>query len=387
MSKPPHHVVLVGAGLANALIAWRLATTRDDVRVTLVERGGEVGGNHTWSFHLTDMGPATLDWLKPFVAHSWPAYTVMFPGLTRRFDGGYASIPSDKLRDLVAGHERIDVVSGVAVVKLEPAAAVLSDGRRIEGDCVIDGRGVRSSKYMTLGYQKFFGKEVRLAEPHGLTCPILMDATVPQEDGYRFLYTLPLGPDVVLVEDTRYADGSALDDAELEACIDRYLQSRGWTAVETLRNERGVLPIVLTGDINKFWDESADGVARSGLAAVMFNSATGYSLPYAVRLAEKVAELPSFEAERVYRLTRQMSEATWAQSGLFRLVNRMLFRAAEPSQRWRPMKRFHTLPADLVSRFYAGHPTFADKTRILVGKPPVPFFRALRCIDDRHPAP
>jgi lycopene beta-cyclase len=49
------HVILVGAGLANSLIAWRLAQTRDDVQVTLLERGAEVGGNHTWSFHVTDV--------------------------------------------------------------------------------------------------------------------------------------------------------------------------------------------------------------------------------------------------------------------------------------------------------------------------------------------
>jgi lycopene beta-cyclase len=383
---PDHHVVLVGAGLANSLIAWRLATARDDCRVTIVERGADVGGNHTWSFHLTDMTAEALIWLKPFIAHQWPAYTVMFPGLTRRFDGGYASIPSDRLRDLIRSNAKITVESGADAVKLDPASVVLSDGRRIDGDCVIDGRGVRSSKHMTLGYQKFFGREFRLKKPHGLTCPILMDATVPQEDGYRFLYSLPFGERDVLVEDTRYADGSALDDAELQACIDRYLQSRGWEAESVLREERGVLPIVLTGDIEKFWDEGASGVARSGLAAVLFNSATGYSLPYAVRLADEIAKLTSFEASRVYRLTRDVSVTTWEKAGLFRLVNRMLFRAAEPSERWRPMKRFHTLPEDLVSRFYAGQPTFADKARILVGKPPVPFFRALTCIDDRHPA-
>ena len=39
------------------------------------------------------------------------------------------------------------------------------------------------------------------------------DATVEQLDGFRFLYTLPFGPDQLLVEDTRYSDGPALPRA------------------------------------------------------------------------------------------------------------------------------------------------------------------------------
>ena len=33
-----------------------------------------------------------------------------------------------------------------------------------------------------------------------------------------------------------------------------------------------------------------------------------------------------------------------------------------------------------MSRFYAGRSTLYDKARVLTGKPPVPIFRALRCL-------
>ena len=42
-----------------------------------------------------------------------------------------------------------------------------------------------------------------------------MDATVPQRDGFRFVYTLPFAPDRVLIEDTYYSDGLDLDPAAL----------------------------------------------------------------------------------------------------------------------------------------------------------------------------
>ena len=57
-------LILVGGGLANGLIAYRLAETRPGGR--LDHRRGwkpEFGGNHTWSFHDTDLdgGPEPLD--------------------------------------------------------------------------------------------------------------------------------------------------------------------------------------------------------------------------------------------------------------------------------------------------------------------------------------
>ena len=42
-----------------------------------------------------------------------------------------------------------------------------------------------------------------------------MDATVPQVDGYRFFYVLPLAPDRLLVEDTYFSDSTHLDVAQL----------------------------------------------------------------------------------------------------------------------------------------------------------------------------
>lgn len=58
----------------------------------------------------------------------------------------------------------------------------------------------------------------------------------------------------------------------------------------------------------------------------------------------------------------------------------MLFEAAAPDERRRVMERFYRLPEPLIERFYAGQTTLADKARILVGRPPVPISRALRCL-------
>ena len=77
-------VVLVGGGLANCLIALRLKALRPDLRLTLIESAGTLGGNHTWSFHSTDVSAAILNWLQPLASYSWNHYDVRFPGRERR---------------------------------------------------------------------------------------------------------------------------------------------------------------------------------------------------------------------------------------------------------------------------------------------------------------
>jgi lycopene beta-cyclase len=61
----------------------------------------------------------------------------------------------------------------------------------------------------------------------------------------------------------------------------------------------------------------------------------------------------------------------------------MLFWAGRPEGRYRVMQRFYRLSEPLITNFYAGRLTLAQKTRILVGKPPVPFFNALRLVPER----
>jgi lycopene beta-cyclase len=359
-AMPACDVLLVGAGLSNGLIALRLAQRRPDLRIRMLESGDAAGGNHTWSFHDADLDAAQNAWIAPLVVHRWPAHTVRFPHRSRRLEGGYASITSQRFAAVL--HERLGdrLVLGTAVRTLDAGSATLESGEVLAAGCVLDGRGARPSPHLALGYQKFLGQELRTSEPHGLAEPLLMDATVDQHDGYRFVYVLPFSPDTLLIEDTCYADGAALDDATLRTRIAGYAQAQGWRIREVLREERGVLPIVLAGDMDTFWRQAADGAVPVGLAAALFHPTTGYSLPDAVRLADRIAR------------------------GFFRVLNRMLFRAAEPSARWRVMQRFYGLPAPLISRFYAARPTWADQLRILTGKPPVPLGAAMRAALATH---
>ena len=198
-----------------------------------------------------------------------------------------------------------------------------------------------------------------------------------QGDAYRFVYLLPFDEWTVLVEDPYYADGPHLDRALLGRRIDAYIRSRGWTVEAVVDEEQGVLPIALDGDIDAFWAEGPP-VARAGLAGALFHPTTGYSLPDAVAVARLVAEADDLSSAALRTLIEGYSKSLWARRAYYRLLDRMLFRAAEPRERWKVLRRFYGLPEPLVRRFYAGASTALDKVRILAGKPPVPVGRALR---------
>ena len=202
---------------------------------------------------------------------------------------------------------------------------------------------------------------------------------MPQRDGFLFVYVLPFAPDRLLIEDTYYSDRLELDVAATRDLVRLYAQDMGWMVAEVLREETGVLPIGLGGDIEAFWADAA-GVPCSGLRAALFHPTTGYSLPHAVRLAERIAMLPDLRAPALFRAMRDHSVACWRSAGFYRLLDRLLFRAAEPQARYRLLERFYRLPQPLIERFYAARLTWVDRMRLLIGEPPVPVGRALRAL-------
>ncbi|KAA8709513.1 lycopene beta-cyclase CrtY [Pseudomonas cannabina] len=371
-----YDLILAGGGLANGLIAWRLKQLRPQLRVLCIEEQAHLGGNHTWSFHDGDLNAAQRQWLRPLVVKTWPAYDVHFPGRSRRMNSGYASITSDRFSTVIEPVLGDDLWKNRRIARVSPDSVAL-DGQQIQARAVIDGRGARESQHLILGRQAFLGQLLRLKAPHCLDAPIIMDARVAQGEGYRFVYVLPFSADTLLIEDTHYVDRHSSSVEQLRKHIADYVQHSGWQVDACLREEQGMLPITLAGDFESFWD-AAEGQPLSGLRAGLFHCTTGYSLPYAVRLADWIAEQPVLNADTLARGIRDFARHQWQQQGFYRLLNRMLFLAGRPQDRWQVMQRFYGLPEGLISRFYAGDSPARDKLRVLVGKPPVPVAQALR---------
>jgi len=381
-SSPKTNLLIAGGGLAGGLIALALAVKRPELRVTIVEAAPRLGGNHIWSFFDSDVERNHRWLVEPLICHHWAGHDVRFPGHSLTLSGGYNSIESERLDAVVRDRLPADAVVMGRVAELGPRGAMLADGTRIEADAVIDARGIGDLSMLDLGWQKFLGQLLRLDAPHGLTRPVIMDAAVDQSEGYRFVYLLPLGPDRIFVEDTYYCTASDLDSDTLRRRVADYAADRGWRIAAIEREEMAALPIAMGGDFDLLWPEQ-DEVARVGLAAGLFQPMTGYSLPDAVRTATRIADLPDLSGGTLHRELRAAARAAWEQRGFYRLLARMLFRAADPPERYRLLERFYRLDEGLIGRFYAGHSTFADRIRLLAGKPPVALHRALGALRER----
>jgi lycopene beta-cyclase len=316
------------------------------------------------------------------VVAAWREQEVRFPGYVRVLDTGYNAISAEQLDRVVAPTLGDGLKLETSVTALEKNGAVLANGEVLSAALIIDGRGALADQPLAAGFQKFVGLEVETETPHRQERPIIMDATVEQAPGYRFVYTLPLSRTRLLIEETFYSESAELDTARIEADVVRYAEARGWQIARVVRREKGVLPITLAGDIDEHWRRMGDS-PRSGLRAWLFHATTGYSLPFAVALADEVAREPKLTSDHVASLIERRSRDAWANQSFFRMLNRFLFVSARPEQRVAVMARFYKLPQPLIERFYAGRLTHADKAQILIGSPPVSLIRAFGSISER----
>jgi len=378
-------LAVVGGGLAGGLIALAMAARRPDVRVLLIGDEAAIGGNHVWSFFDSDMTGETHALVEPLIAHRWQGYHVLFPRMRRKLASEYRSIESERLDDAVRAAlppERI--VTGRRVLAASADAVVLDDGRRVEACGVVDARGPGDLAALDLGWQKFVGRELLMTKPHGLKRPIVMDATVAQIDGYRFIYCLPFGTDRLFIEDTYYSDSPLLDEAVIAARIEDYAAMRGWTVGAAGRTETGVLPVAMGGDFEAYWRSGGNGVAKAGMRAGLFHPTTGYSLPDAAETALLVARQRDLDGAALHDVLHGHARRRWEQRGFYRMLSRMLFRAGTADQRYRIFQRFYGLDPRLIERFYGARSTLGDKARLLAGKPPVPVGGAIRAISGRR---
>ena len=373
-------IIICGGGLAGGLAAIALAKRRPELDLLLIEQDESFGGNHIWSFFDSDIA-AGSGWIVDQVARRrWPDHEVRFPRRERRIPVGYTSIRSTDLDCAVRsalGNRQYRL--GANVTEVGPGHVIV-DGKRIEAGCVIDARGPGPMTGIELGWQKFVGRVYRFPALHQVTRPVVMDATVPQLDGYRFIYMLPLGQTELLIEDTYYSSSPLLDQERIGTRLDAVArQQQGGDEAEIISQETGVLPVVIEGRLEDLWPK-ADAVPRLGLRGGFFHPTTGYSLPDAAANAMALAEQGDLSAFAVALMLRARAQRLWTKRRFFQLLNRMLFRAAEPDERYRVLEHFYRLPPAVIQRFYAAELTQLDKLRILSGRPPVGVVRALSAL-------
>ena len=388
----PHDVIIVGGGLAGGLIALALHHHAPGCRFALVEAGRSLGGHHRWSWFATDLGAQAQGLMAGFALNAWDeGYDIAFPGLRRTLPTAYRSLTSAEFHaKLIAELPADRVMLGTKAAALDAAGVTLADGTRLTAKRVIDCRPFHASPQLAGGWQVFLGQHFRCDKPHGLTRPVIMDASVdqiaPYGNGaaYRFVYVLPLSPTEVFVEDTYYADEPRMDAEVLKGRVADYAHRNGWKG-EVVDQEAGILPVISGGNFKAALAEVATpGVALAGARGGFSHPLTSYTLPFAVdnalAIAQVIAARPALTGDELAAFCHRRAKRHWRAAAYYRMLSRMLFEAAEPDKRVVVFEHFYALQGRLVERFYAGRSTWPDRLRILTGKPPVAIRRAVRAL-------
>ncbi|WP_086607207.1 lycopene beta-cyclase CrtY [Erythrobacter donghaensis] len=388
----PLDVAIVGGGLAGGLIALALHRHAPGCRFVVIEAGRTFGGHHRWSWFETDIRPGARGLMAGFQLNGWDeGYDITFPAYGRTLPTGYRSLASAEfhraLMDELPGE---CVMLGTKAASLDAGGVTLSDGSRIAAKRVMDCRPFAPSKALSGGWQVFLGQQYRCETPHGLTRPVIMDASVDQlapygnGEAYRFVYVLPLSPTDVFIEDTYYADQPKMDAEVLKGRIAEYAHHKGWKG-EIVDQEAGILPVISGGDFGAASAEVAiPGVALAGARGGFSHPLTSYTVPFAVDNALAIAHLlarkPDLSGAELAAFCQRRAKRHWRTTAYYRMLSRMLFEAAEPGKRVVVFEHFYALQGRLVERFYAGKSTWPDRLRILTGKPPVAIPRAIRAL-------
>lgn len=387
-----HDVVIVGGGLAGGLIALALHRHAPDCRFVILEAGRTLGGHHRWSWFETDIPESERALMGGFHLNGWDeGYDITFPGLGRTLPTSYRSLASAEFHLALMAELPADrVMLETKAASLDATGVTLADGTRLAARRVIDCRPFKASKHLAGGWQVFLGQHFRCEKPHGLTRPVIMDASVEQlaphgnGEAYRFVYVLPLSEDEVFIEDTYYADQPKMDAEVLKGRVAEYAIRNGWKG-EVIDQEAGILPVISGGDFAAATAEvTIPGVALVGARGGFSHPLTSYTLPFAVdnalRIARLIARRPELTGEELAAFCARRAKRHWRATAYYRMLSRMLFEAAEPGKRVVVFEHFYALQGRLVERFYAGRSTWPDRLRILTGKPPVAIPRAIRAL-------
>jgi lycopene beta-cyclase len=235
----------------------------------------------------------------------------------------------------------------------------------LNASLVVDARGPSwgSAPPLACGFRKSLGLEVDLEGEHDLSRPLLMDASVPQQGGLRFVSALPLAPRRLWVEDHCVSRSAAFDRDAVRLSLLRYAARYG-NVTAIARETSTVVPLP--------WKSATPEPGRSplvtGLPGGFFHPATGNDAPSAIRLAQHIGTRPSHAV-----FDRDFDRLCRAHGAQFRFalrMNRLMFHCFAPHDMWRVYERFYALPDPLIHRFHALELTPADRARLLMTAPP-----------------
>lgn len=373
--------VILGAGCSGLSLCYYLLDLGVEDPILLLDRRRELADDRTWCFW--DVEPTPFSHLASRRWYSWSLHadggsvtqtTGRYPYLRVRsadfYEYAVRSLEAHPNVTLRMGEEVLDhrpVPGGVRVETSEGA---------YEAETVFDGRGLppgsphfeKARKEATWVPQKFLGQRVRAGrtvfDPERCT---LMDFSVDQRRGLRFMYVLPFTRDTALVENVYLSEAEAGPE-EYRAGIRAYLQDAyglSGSEYEVSGEEKGYIPMTSY----EFPRRLGERVYSIGMLGGETRPSTGYTFLRIQRYCRSLAESLAGPGGRLEVPARTDSRRYDLLDALFlRFMHEHPERCPEI---YRQM--FAGVPADALVRFLTEKSSPLDEARLIKALPKTPF--------------
>ncbi|HYN45655.1 MAG TPA: lycopene beta-cyclase CrtY [Allosphingosinicella sp.] len=355
--------MIAGGGLAACFAALAMARLRPEVPLLIVEESERFGGEGFHNFPDAELGQDGAELIGPLALERWPGFYVAFPGFSRKLKAEWAGFAAaDIHRAMVETLTPKQYRLGVKVVAVREDALVLDGGETIKAEGAIDARGAPSFSSLDLLYEARLERTYRLAAPHRVDRPVLIDATVGQAGGLRFMQCVPLSEERLLVADVCISERGQSDD-QAGARLDAYLAARGWKKRRAEASVARVRPLPVGGDFAAFWRQGGARVAKLGLRGGFVNPATGRTIADAVRTALLLAEQPDFTGTVLHDGFEAEAKQLWKKREFQRTIAGALA-AAGPEDRRALLERLYRLEPGLIARLQSDQLGLIDRMRV-----------------------
>ena len=236
--------------------------------------------------------------------------------------------------------------------------------REIKAEGAIDARGAANLSTLDLLYEARLERDYRFKAPHRVDRPVLIDATVDQAGGLRFMQCVPLAEDRLIVADVCVSERAQPDEqaggAARRLCRRRAAGGKA-RATASMRRSR---PLPIGGDFAAFWRLGGARVAKLGLRGGFVHPA---DRPHDRRRGRAPPCCsPASATSRARRCTicsrPRPSSCGRSASRCARSPRR--FAARRPEERRALLDRLYGLDPGLIARLHADRLGLIDRMRV-----------------------
>lgn len=371
--------VIMGAGCAGLSLCHYLLERGVCDPILILDKKERFEDDRTWCFWDVEPTP-----FSDLAVKRWNSWSVHAEGRNLLHTTGrypYVCLPASEFYAdalaRIAAHDNVTVRLEEEVQGYEEVAdgvIVRTPERVYSADSVFDGRGLppgsplfeRARASRRWVSQKFLGLRLRTQRPvFDASACTLMDFSVSQERGLRFVYVLPFGEREALVENV-YLSEARVSPEEHRAEISGYLNERYGLSAEDYvvdGEERGHIPMT----DYPFPRRPGQRVYSVGMLGGETRPSTGYTFLRVQRYCRALAAnlAGSGAAENVHPRRYDLLD------GLF-----LRFVREHPGDCPGVYARmFAGVPPDPLVRFLTEKSTPLDEARIVGALPKVPFLR------------